>query len=165
MPVLLDYEAKAYDVNERVLELLTRDAISEEQAWLLFLWPGSSTDGTPGGGGCPQGWHRIFPPLPASRNIMDFLRTQGHHLYGVIPDPRVTEVLATLEHLEKEADDREAAEQKRAFLPISARKRARDVVAQQVAKRRSSSSSSSRSSAAGAQQEEEEEEAEEEELP
>ena len=93
---------------------------------------------------------------------MDFLRTQGHHLYGVIPDPRVTEVLATLERLEKEADDREAAEQKRAFLPISARKRARDVVAQQVAKRRSSSSSRSRSSAAGAQQEEEEEAEEEE---
>ena len=124
-------------------------------AWFQHRWD-------PGGRRMPPGMaSHLPPPLPASRNIMDFLRTQGHHLYGVIPDPRVTEVLATLEHLEKEADDREAAEQKRAFLPISARKRARDVVAQQVAKRRSSSSSSS--SAAGAQQEEEEEEAEEEE--
>ena len=140
MPVLLDYEAKAYDVNERVLELWMRDEISEEQAWLLFLWPGSSTDETPGGEGCPHGWHRIFPPLPVSSDIIKFLQTHGHPLYGIPPergapltpgpDPRVAEVLAIVENLEKEADDREAAEQERGFLPISARQRARDVVQQ-----------------------------------
>ena len=139
MSVLSDYEAKrwmakAYDVNERVLELWMRDKITEEQAWLLFLWPGSSTDETPGGEGCPHGWHRIFPPLPVSRDIIKFLQTHGHPLYGIPPergapltpgpDPRVAEVLAIVENLEKEAgDDREAAVQERGFLrilPISA---------------------------------------------
>ena len=100
MPVLLDFEQKAYDLNERILELLVSDTISETQAFLLFIDPGTSSDGsaTP----C-QGWHRVFPPLPVTNDVLTALRERGRHLYARRHPREVEEVLRQVEALEQRA--------------------------------------------------------------
>ena len=97
MPVLLSFEQKAYDLNERILELLVSDTISELQAFLLFIDPGTSSDGsaTPS-----QGWHRVFPPLPVTPAILSALRERGPHLYARRTPGGIGEVLSRVEALE-----------------------------------------------------------------
>ena len=133
MPVLLDFEQKAYDLKERILELLVSDTITESQAFLLLTYPGTSSDESPGGGGCPQGWHRVFPPLPVTHSILDSLREKGHHLYETLPGRslRVEEVLSQVESLEQQAQAREDEQRAQAFQALSARSRAGEAVRQQ----------------------------------
>ena len=101
MPVQRDGAKEAFDLNERILELVVAGTITEREAFLLFVDPGVTSDGseTPW-----QGWHRVYPPLPVTGDIIAALRDRGHHLYAPASSPP----------------------------SLSARRRAREAVRQQV---------------------------------
>ena len=96
MPVVLSFEQKAYDANERVLELLAVDRIGELYAFLVFINPGSSTDeqSPPS-----QGWHRVFPPIPVTPTIVSGLRVRRRNLLGQRSPEGIGDVLLTIETL------------------------------------------------------------------
>ena len=125
MPVLLDFEQKAYDLNERILELLVSDTTTGMQALLLFIDPGTSSDGsaTPW-----QGWHRVFPPLPVSNVVLTALRERSHHLYARRHPRQVDEVLSQVEALAQRAQALEDEQRARAFQALSARSRAGEAL-------------------------------------
>ena len=80
-PVLKDVVKEAFDLNERILELLVTDIITEAEAFLLFVHSGvTSVDEPPS-----QGWHRVYPPLPVTDDILAALRAGGRHLYAPSP--------------------------------------------------------------------------------
>ena len=98
-PVVLGFEQKAYDLNERVLELLAEKRISELLAFLLFIIPGTSSDTS---SPPSQGWHRVYPPLTVSPSIFSGLRARNHHLRSRRSKEEIGEILIQVETLEAE---------------------------------------------------------------
>ena len=123
MPVRKDEVKEAFDLNERNLELLVSETITEPQAFLLFVDPGVTSDDSPP----TQGWHRVFPPLPVTDDILAFLRERGHHLYVPAFSSQPTVRFHRREAVRRQVD---ALQQRGTPPSLSARRRAREAVRQ-----------------------------------
>ena len=98
-----EWSRKAHEVNDRVLDLLVEDRISELYAFTLFLNP-EQTDSVRRYVPLPDGrWvHRVFPPISVAPAITAGLRELGHHLYARCSDDHIRSVLVKVQNLEEE---------------------------------------------------------------
>ena len=98
-----EWSMQAHLVNDRVLDLLAADRVSELYAFTLFINP-EQPDGVrryvplPG-----DRWvHRVFPPISVAPAITAALRENNHHLYARCTDDHITSVLVKVQNLEEE---------------------------------------------------------------
>ena len=98
-----EWSRKAHEVNDRVLNLLVEDRISELYAFTLFLNP-EQPDSVLRYVPLPDDrWvHRVFPPISVAPAITAGLRELGHHLYARCSDDHIRSVLVKVQNLEEE---------------------------------------------------------------
>ena len=94
---------QAHLVNDRVLDLLAADRLSELYASTLFINP-EQPDGVRRYVPLPEDrWvHRVFPPISVAPAITAALRENNHHLYARCTDDHITSVLVKVQNLEEE---------------------------------------------------------------
>ena len=98
-----EWSMQAHLVNDRVLDLLAADRVSELYAFTLFINP-EQPDGVRRYVPLPEDrWvHRVFPPISVAPAITAALRENNHHLYARCTDDHITSVLVKVQNLEEE---------------------------------------------------------------
>ena len=98
-----EWSMQAHLVNDRVLDLLAADRVSELYAFTLFINP-EQPDGVRRYVPLPEDrWvHRVFPPISVAPAITAALRENNHHLYARCSDDHITSVLVKVQNLEEE---------------------------------------------------------------
>ena len=94
------WSRQAHEVNDRVLDLLVEDRVSELLALTLFVNPEQSA-----GALVPPGdrWtHRVYPPLPVSPAVSAGLRENNPDLQASCSDDHIRSVLVKIGNLEAE---------------------------------------------------------------
>ena len=98
-----EWSRQAHEVNDRVLDLLVEDRVSELLAFTLFVNPEQSASvprylPLPG-----DRWiHRVYPPLPLSPAVAAGLRENNHDLQASCSDGHIRSVLVKIGNLEAE---------------------------------------------------------------
>ena len=98
-----EWSRKAHEVNDRVLDLLVADRVSELYAFTLFVNPEQPASvlrylPLPG-----DRWvHRVYPPIPLSPAVAAGLRENDHDLHASCSDDHIRTVLVKIGSLEAE---------------------------------------------------------------
>ena len=105
MPRSAEWSLQAHLANDRILDLLAADHVSELYAFTLFLNP-EQPDGVRRYVPLPEDrWvHQAFPPIQITPAIGAGLRENGHHLYRHCSDDRIRSVLMKIGNLETELE-------------------------------------------------------------
>ena len=106
-----EWSRKAHEVNDRVLDLLVADRVSELYAFTLFVNPEQPASvlrylPLPG-----DRWvHRVYPPIPLSPAVAAGLRENDHDLHASCSDDHIRTVLVKIGSLEAEVKHNQKVE-------------------------------------------------------
>ena len=97
------WSRQAHEINDRVLDLLVEDRVSELLAFTLFVNPEQSASVLRYLPLPSDRWiHRVYPPLPVSPAVSAGLRENNHDLQASCSDDHIRTVLVKIGNLEAE---------------------------------------------------------------